>query len=80
MVWRAPWALGLGQHWPNTKESASATSRRPLQIRIDLPATAAYRQERRFLEVPMRLSSRGQVDPFIVMDVMEAARRAEEAG
>lgn len=28
----------------------------------------------------MRLSSRGQVDPFIVMDVMEAARRAEEAG
>lgn len=28
----------------------------------------------------MRLSSRGQVDPFIVMDVMEAARAAEEAG
>ncbi|MDU9003420.1 pyridoxal phosphate-dependent aminotransferase [Sedimentitalea todarodis] len=28
----------------------------------------------------MRTSSRSQVDPFIVMDVMEAARRAEEAG
>lgn len=28
----------------------------------------------------MRLSSRGEVDPFIVMDVMEAARRAEAAG
>ena len=28
----------------------------------------------------MRNSSRGAVDPFIVMDVMEAARRAEEAG
>ena len=28
----------------------------------------------------MRNSSRSQVDPFIVMDVMEAARRAEEAG
>ncbi|WP_306006220.1 pyridoxal phosphate-dependent aminotransferase [Aquicoccus porphyridii] len=28
----------------------------------------------------MRNSRRGQVDPFIVMDVMEAARRAEEAG
>jgi len=28
----------------------------------------------------MRLSSRSQVDPFIVMDVMEAARAAEEAG
>lgn len=28
----------------------------------------------------MRNSSRGQVDPFIVMDVMDAARRAEEAG
>ncbi len=28
----------------------------------------------------MRFSSRGQVDPFIVMDVMEAARRAEAAG
>ncbi|MDO5659278.1 MAG: aminotransferase class I/II-fold pyridoxal phosphate-dependent enzyme, partial [Paracoccus sp. (in: a-proteobacteria)] len=28
----------------------------------------------------MRHSNRGQVDPFIVMDVMEAARRAEEAG
>lgn len=28
----------------------------------------------------MRMSSRGQVDPFIVMDVMEAARRAEAAG
>lgn len=28
----------------------------------------------------MRISSRGAVDPFIVMDVMEAARREEEAG
>ncbi|MBM9595787.1 pyridoxal phosphate-dependent aminotransferase [Roseitranquillus sediminis] len=28
----------------------------------------------------MRLSGRGEVDPFMVMDVMEAARRAEEAG
>ena len=28
----------------------------------------------------MRNSSRGDVDPFIVMDVMEAARAAEEAG
>ena len=28
----------------------------------------------------MRLSKRGAVDPFIVMDVMEAARAAEEAG
>ncbi|SEO69284.1 Aspartate/methionine/tyrosine aminotransferase [Salinihabitans flavidus] len=28
----------------------------------------------------MRNSSRGEVDPFIVMDVMEAARLAEEAG
>ncbi len=28
----------------------------------------------------MRLSRRGDVDPFIVMDVMEAARQAEEAG
>lgn len=28
----------------------------------------------------MRSSSRGDVDPFIVMDVMEAARRAEAAG
>ena len=28
----------------------------------------------------MRSSRRGEVDPFIVMDVMEAARRAEEAG
>ncbi|MEO3414026.1 aminotransferase class I/II-fold pyridoxal phosphate-dependent enzyme [Roseovarius sp. CAU 1744] len=28
----------------------------------------------------MRNSRRSQVDPFIVMDVMEAARRAEEAG
>ena len=28
----------------------------------------------------MRTSSRGEVDPFIVMDVMEAARAAEEAG
>ncbi|PIE14400.1 MAG: 1-aminocyclopropane-1-carboxylate deaminase [Rhodobacterales bacterium] len=28
----------------------------------------------------MRNSSRGEVDPFIVMDVMDAARRAEEAG
>ena len=28
----------------------------------------------------MRNSSRSRVDPFIVMDVMEAARRAEEAG
>lgn len=28
----------------------------------------------------MRQSSRGQVDPFIVMDVMEAARKAEAAG
>ncbi len=28
----------------------------------------------------MRLSRRGDVDPFIVMDVMEAARKAEDAG
>lgn len=28
----------------------------------------------------MRQSRRGQVDPFIVMDVMEAARKAEDAG
>ena len=28
----------------------------------------------------MRNSTRSDVDPFIVMDVMEAARRAEEAG
>jgi len=28
----------------------------------------------------MRHSTRGDVDPFIVMDVMEAARRAEQAG
>ncbi len=28
----------------------------------------------------MRLSNRSQVDPFIVMDVMEAARRAEASG
>lgn len=28
----------------------------------------------------MRRSNRGDVDPFIVMDVMEAARQAEEAG
>ena len=28
----------------------------------------------------MRQSHRGQVDPFIVMDVMEAARKAEDAG
>lgn len=28
----------------------------------------------------MRQSQRGQVDPFIVMDVMEAARKAEDAG
>ncbi len=28
----------------------------------------------------MRTSRRGDVDPFIVMDVMEAARRAEDAG
>ena len=28
----------------------------------------------------MRNSTRSEVDPFIVMDVMEAARRAEEAG
>lgn len=28
----------------------------------------------------MRHSKRGEVDPFIVMDVMEAARRAEKAG
>ncbi len=28
----------------------------------------------------MRLSSRGEVDPFIVMDVMEAARKAEAEG
>ncbi|MEM6481721.1 MAG: aminotransferase class I/II-fold pyridoxal phosphate-dependent enzyme [Pseudomonadota bacterium] len=28
----------------------------------------------------MQYSSRSQVDPFIVMDVMDAARRAEEAG
>lgn len=29
---------------------------------------------------PMPLSRRSEVDPFIVMDVMEAARMAEEAG
>lgn len=28
----------------------------------------------------MRVSTRGSVDPFIVMDVMEAARQAEDAG
>ena len=28
----------------------------------------------------MKKSQRGQVDPFIVMDVMEAARKAEAAG
>ncbi len=28
----------------------------------------------------MRASRRSEVDPFIVMDVMEAARRAEAAG
>ena len=28
----------------------------------------------------MRVSRRGKVDPFIVMDVMESARRAEAAG
>ncbi len=28
----------------------------------------------------MRISSRGAVEPFIVMDVMEAARKAEDAG
>jgi aspartate/methionine/tyrosine aminotransferase len=28
----------------------------------------------------MRHSTRSEVDPFIVMDVMEAARAAEEAG
>ncbi|MEM6566520.1 MAG: pyridoxal phosphate-dependent aminotransferase, partial [Pseudomonadota bacterium] len=28
----------------------------------------------------MRVSRRSSVDPFIVMDVMEAARLAEEAG
>jgi len=28
----------------------------------------------------MKLSGRGDVDPFIVMDVMEAARKAEESG
>ena len=28
----------------------------------------------------MRNSTRGDVDPFIVMDVMEAARRAEAEG
>ena len=28
----------------------------------------------------MKTSQRGQVDPFIVMDVMEAARKAEAAG
>ena len=28
----------------------------------------------------MRQSRRGQVDPFIVMDVMESARRAETQG
>ena len=28
----------------------------------------------------MKNSTRGSVDPFIVMDVMEAARQAEEAG
>ena len=28
----------------------------------------------------MRNSTRSQVDPFIVMDVMEDARQAEEAG
>ncbi|MEC7257705.1 MAG: pyridoxal phosphate-dependent aminotransferase, partial [Pseudomonadota bacterium] len=28
----------------------------------------------------MRNSTRSQVDPFIVMDVLEAARKGEEAG
>ena len=28
----------------------------------------------------MKYSTRGNVDPFIVMDVMENARKAEEAG
>ncbi|MCE8442417.1 pyridoxal phosphate-dependent aminotransferase, partial [Rhodovulum sulfidophilum] len=28
----------------------------------------------------MKVSSRGEVDPFIVMDVMEAAARAESQG
>ena len=28
----------------------------------------------------MKISSRGMVDPFIVMDVMEAARKAEAEG
>ena len=28
----------------------------------------------------MRHATRGEVDPFIVMDVMEAARKAEAAG
>ena len=28
----------------------------------------------------MQRSRRGEVDPFIVMDVVEAARKAEEAG
>ena len=32
------------------------------------------------MEGSMRNSSRGEVDAFIVMDVMEAARRAEAAG
>lgn len=32
------------------------------------------------MECLMRNSTRGQVDPFIVMDVMEAARAAEDAG
>ena len=32
------------------------------------------------MRISMRTSRRSDVDPFIVMDVMEAARRAEEAG
>jgi aspartate/methionine/tyrosine aminotransferase len=31
-------------------------------------------------DLVMRTSSRSQIDPFIVMDVMEAARQAEDAG
>ncbi len=33
-----------------------------------------------WIDQDMRRSGRGQVDPFIVMDVVEAARAAEEAG
>jgi aspartate/methionine/tyrosine aminotransferase len=33
-----------------------------------------------FRSIAVRNSTRSQVDPFIVMDVMEAARRAEDAG